>query len=450
MRENPNEKKREHFASQFGLVMAAVGSAVGLGNVWRFSYITGINGGGAFLVIYIVCVLLVGVPVLISELTIGRKSGFSSVAAFKTLAPGSFWWLVGALEVFASTLIISYYPVVAGWTLGYVLESLTDWSFVTADPAATFAAFSSGWKAFVAAAAALLCSMLIVLGGVTSGIEKWSSLLMPALGVILLALLARSLSLPGAFEGLSFLLQPDFSKLGVRSVLDALGHTFYSLSLGMGIMITYASYMKKDVDLALAAVSIITLDTLVALLAGLAIFPTVFALGFDPAQGVGLAFVTLPAAFAKIPAGWLFSALFFLLLFIAALTSLISLLQVPIAFLEDSAGLSRTKAALVVCTVATVLGVPAVLSFGPMADVTFLGYTWFNLLDTLANVVLMPLAGFLGIMFIIFRFGVDSSLAEFLTGAKKQDNLLARIYSPAIRWIAPVAMSLILLHTLSR
>jgi NSS family neurotransmitter:Na+ symporter len=447
-RKNDNKKPRENFASQFGLIMAAVGSAVGLGNVWRFSYITGVNGGGAFLLVYVVCVLLVGLPVLISELTIGRKSALSPVAAFRHLAPGSLWWVAGALGVLGATFISAYYPVVTGWALGYVFESLFNWTPIALDPATAFAAFSSGGRACLASVLALACALLIVFSGVSSGIEKWSRLLMPAFGLILLVLLVRSLTLPGAFAGVEFLLLPDFSKLTARGILDALGHSFYSLSVGMGIMITYASYMKQNADLVTAAAAIISLDTLVALLAGLAVFPAVFALGLEPAQGAGLAFATLPAAFARMPGGQIFSALFFLLLFIAALTSLISLLQVPIAFLKDSVGFSHFKATLIVGLFVATAGIPSILSFGPGADwVTFGGRTWFDLLDSLANLIL-PLTGLLGTAFVIFRLKVAVSLAEFLKGAKNQDSLLARIYAPALRWAAPVAIILILLNAL--
>jgi NSS family neurotransmitter:Na+ symporter len=295
-------------------------------------------------------------------------------------------------------------------------------------------------------ALALVVSALIALGGVARGIEKCNKVLLPLLGVILLVLVLRSLTLPGAIEGVIFLLVPDFSKLGITGVLDALGHSFYSLSLGMGIMITYASYMKKDSDLVQVTVSIVTMDTLIALLAGLAIFPAVFALGLNPAHGAGLAFVTLPGAFARIPGGWLFSALFFLLLFIAALTSILSLLQVPIAFLEDEWKMPKPKAILLVSGVLIVLGTPAVLSFGPLANTLFFGLNYFDLLDKTANNILLPLTGLLGVLFVIFRFGTAASTKEFLTGAKNQGSILGKIYPIAVRFIAPLAIILILLH----
>jgi NSS family neurotransmitter:Na+ symporter len=437
---------RDSFTSQFGLVMAAVGSAVGLGNIWRFSYILGVNGGGAFLLVYLLCVLLVGTPILISELTLGRASGLGVVGAFKKLSRGRSWKLVGGIGVLASTVIMAYYPVVAGWSLGYVFESIFNWTAVSTDSAAAFAAFSAGGKALAFSAAALILTAVILIGGVSAGIEKWNKILMPLLGVILAVLVVRSVTLPGAVDGIRFLFYPDFSKLGIGGVLDALGHSFYSLSLGMGVMVTYASYMKKDADLVSATVSIITMDTLIALLAGLAIFPAVFALGFDPGEGAGLAFVTLPGAFAQMPVGGIFSALFFLLLFIAALTSMMSLMQVPLTFLEDELKLPKKKALPLVAAVIAVVGTPAALSFGPLADFKILGLDYFSFLDKAANNILLPIMGLLGALFVIFSFGASASKKEFLLGAKNPRSIIAKMYPFAIKFIAPIAIALILLN----
>jgi NSS family neurotransmitter:Na+ symporter len=327
-----------------------------------------------------------------------------------------------------------------------VFESLFNWNAVTADTEQAFTAFVSGWKAWVFAAVALLSAALVMLRGVSAGIEKSNKILMPLLGLILIILVVRSLTLPGAIEGVKFLFVPDFSKLGINGILDALGHSFYSLSLGMGIMITYASYMKKDSNLVEATVSIVTMDTLIALLAGLAIFPAVFALGLDPAQGAGLAFVTLPGAFAQIPGGGYFSALFFLILFIAAITSIMSLLQVPIAFLEDELKMHKRTAVLIVCALLIIIGTPAALSFGPLADKLIFGLSYFDFLDKFANNILLPITAFLGALFIIFRFGLASSTKEFLTGAKNQRSILARLYPFAEKYIVPIAIALILLH----
>ncbi|MDR3243686.1 MAG: sodium-dependent transporter [Elusimicrobiota bacterium] len=439
---------RENFGSQFGLIMSVVGSAVGLGNVWRFSYILGINGGGAFLLIYILCVCFIGLPMLISELVIGRTSGLSTVSAFQKLAPNSFWWITGAVAVMSCVIIACYYPIVVSWSLGYVFESIFNWNSLTIDAGAAFNAFSSGWKSLFFASIAILITAIILFRGIIAGIEKYSKALMPLLAVIMIILVIRSLTLPGSAAGLYFLFYPDFSKLTVDGMLDALGHSFYSLSLGMGIIITYASYMKRDTNLAQAAVSVIILDTLAALFTGIAVFSIVFAMGLNPAQGAGLAFVTLPVAFTQMPLGQFFSALFFALISIAAITSMISIFQVPLAFLEDHFGFSKKKGLTIICAVVILFGIPSALSFGLLSNWTILGMDYFTFLDRLANNVFLPIASILGILFIIFKFGVAASTKEFLAGAKRKNKFLASLYGISIRFIAPIAIIIILLRAI--
>lgn len=442
----PVQESRENFSSQMGLILSAVGSAVGLGNIWRFSYIAGVNGGGAFLLVYIICIVLVGMPVFIAEVTIGRRSGFSTVSAFKALAPGKAWWIAGLMGVMAAVIILSYYPLVAGWSLGYVFESIFNWDATIADTAGAFTVFSSGIKAPIFAIIALILTALILAGGVSSGIEKWSRILLPALAILLIILVIRSVTLPGAVEGVKFLFVPKLSELSVNGFLDALGHSFYSLSIGMGILITYGSYMKKDADLVNATISVVALDTLVAIMAGLAIFPAVFALGMEPGQGAGLAFITLPGAFAQMPMGQIFSALFFSLLFIAALTSIMSLFQVPLALLEDTFSMSRKKAIGIVIAVLFVLGIPSALSMSSLGFVMPLGMTWFDFMDKLANNVLLPLTALIGTLFVIFCIGANASKEELLAGSKHQSSTIAKLYPFAIKFIAPIAIVLILLN----
>jgi NSS family neurotransmitter:Na+ symporter len=439
-------EKRESFVSQFGIIMVAVGSAVGLGNIWRFSYILGINGGGAFLLVYILCVVFVGLPVMISELTIGRSSGLSTLSAFQKLAPKTPWWIAGAVPVLASVVIACYYPTVSGWSLGYVFECIFNWDRMLSDPGVAFGEFSAGWKAYLFAAAALAITVGILLRGVTEGIEKVSKFLMPLLAVIMIVLVIRSVTLPGAQEGIRFLFYPDFSQLSVGGFLDALGHSFYSLSLGMGILITYASYMKKDANLVSATISIVTMDTVIAVLAGLAIFPAVFAMGLDPAEGASLAFITLPGAFARIPFGQIFAALFFLLIFIAALTSMMSILQVPLALLEDKFGLSRRKGLAIVSAISVLCGIPSVMAFGLLKDFTIMGMDYFTFLDKFANNILLPISALLGCMFIVFSMGIAASRKEFLLGAKHESHFLASVYPFAIKFLAPAAIVVILLN----
>jgi NSS family neurotransmitter:Na+ symporter len=271
---------------------------------------------------------------------------------------------------------------------------------------------------------------------------------MPLLALIMIVLVIRSVTLPGSSAGIKFLFYPDFSKLTVKGFLDALGHSFYSLSLGMGIMITYASYMKKDANLVEATISIAVLDTFVALLAGLAIFPAVFAMGLDPGEGAGLAFVTLPAAFTHMPFGQIFSAFFFLLVFIAALTSMMSITQVPLAFLEDRFGFSKKKSLGVIAAVTVLFGTPSVLAFGPLSGFTIMGMDYFTFLDRLSNNVLLPIASLLGILFIVFKFGVIPSTTEFLMGSKHKNHFLSYLYGLSIRFLAPIAIIIILIRAI--
>lgn len=446
--ERANLPKRDNFASQFGLIMASVGSAVGLGNIWRFSYILGENGGGAFLIIYILCVVLVGAPLMITEITLGRKTHLSTVSAFKKLSPGSYWWITGMFAVLAPTIIMAYYPVIAGWSLGYMFESLASWNEMKSDTEAFFNSFISSDWVFVFSIFTLILTAVILYFGISKGIEKTNKVLMPSLAIILIILVIRSCTLPGAVEGIKFLFVPDFTKLSVTGVLDALGHSFFSLSLGMGIMITYGSYMSKKADLPGAAVSILTIDTVVALLAGLAIFPSVFAFGFDPGQGAGLAFITLPAAFAKMPGGQFFSALFFLLIFIAALTSIMSLVQVPLAWMEDELKISKKKGLIIITVVLIIAGIPSVLSFSSLADFKILGNTYFDFLDKISNNILLPVTGLLTTLFVIFRWGVANAKKEFTIGSKNEKSLLVRIYPFAIKYIAPIAIAVILVYSI--
>lgn len=445
---NENEGiKRDNFTSQLGIVLAAAGSAIGIGNVWRFSYVVGINGGGAFLLVYLVCVLLVGFPLMMAELSLGRATGKSAVTAFKEVAPKSFWWIVGALGVLASFLIMTYYPLIAGWSLGYMFESVFNWQPMIADTAGFFNGYVSGTtKPMIMLAIVLIMTTLSLIGGVAKGIEKSNRILMPMLIVIIIVLIVRSLTLPGASEGVKFLFWPDFSKIGVKTFLDALGHGFYSLSVGMAIMITYGSYVRKNDDLVSTAVNVCALDTVTALMAGLAIFPAVFALGFEPDSGPGLAFITLPKAFATLPGGQIFAALFFLLLTVAALASMMSLLQVLVAFLEDEFHIKRKKLMLAILTVLLfVCGIPSMLSFSTLSDFTIFGLTYFDFVDQLSANVLVPVTGLLTAVFVGFRL-LKRSHEEIKLGAKRPNSILVRSYPFLIKYLVPASVVFILLN----
>lgn len=351
-------KENMQFGSRIGLIAATVGSAVGLGNVWRFPAVVQTNGGAAFLMIYIGCVFLLGIPVMLAEFSLGRGTHSDAVGAFRQLAPGKKWWITGFIAILASYLILSFYMVVAGWTFEYFWQSLTgalyEFSGQGGDEnAAAFNArmgeyIAGSWRPLVVTFVVIVINMFILLRGVQKGIEKMSNILMPVLFVILVIFACVALTLPKAADGIAFFLNPDFSKITPGVVINALGQAFFSLSLGMGILITYSGYFPKDARLVKTAVTVSALDLMVALLMGFIIFPAVmsFSLDNESLEGAALVFVTMPEVFAQMPFTRVWSSLFFLLLFVAALTSTISLAEVSIAFLQDRFSMRRRKACI--------------------------------------------------------------------------------------------------------
>jgi len=352
------ENQRGQWSSKFGFIMAGAGSAIGLGNVWRYPYIAGENGGGAFVVVYIMVVLLMGLPYMIAELALGRATQRNPVGAIITIKPGSHWKWVGVLGVITGLGILSFYSVIAGWTLGYIYKTgvgtgLNFQEFV-ANPLQSILLF----------AAFMLITALIVYGGIENGIERWNKILMPLLFLILLGLIIYTFTLPGAMKGVRFYLYPDFSKITGKTVLAALGQAFFSLSLGMGLMITYGSYLSKKDNMVVSAMSISLLDTLAAFMAGLIIFPALFSMGENPAMGPALVFIILPKLFMQMPGGTIVGPFFFILLAIAALTSTISLLEVPVAYLVDEKKMNRKKIVWLAAFITFILGIPSALSQG--------------------------------------------------------------------------------------
>ena len=442
------QTKRENFTSQIGVVLAAAGSAIGIGNIWRFSYVVGVNGGGAFLLVYIICVLFVGLPLILAELAMGRETKKSAVSAFKQIAPKSFWWIAGATGVLAAFLIMTYYPLVAGWSLGYMYESIVNWGPMTTDPASFFDSYVSGTtKPMIVLVISLLLTALTLVGGVADGIEKWCKILMPIFIVIICILIVRSLTLPGAMEGVKFLFNPDFSKLGLHSFIDALGHGFFSLSVGMAIMITYGSYVRDEENLVSTSVSVLGLDTITALMAGLAIFPAVFALGFEPDSGAGLAFITLPKTFSLMPFGQIFAILFFLLLVVSALASMMSLMQVLVAYLEDEFGFKKRNILIGLTIILFVGGVPSVLSFSSMADFRIFGLSYFDFMDKLSANVIVPITGLLTAVFVAYRYGAKQCQAQIAKGAKNPNSFLIRTFPFLIKYLVPISVAVILLSS---
>jgi len=426
--------QRDSFTGKIGIIAAVAGSAVGLGNIWKFPYITGVFGGGAFVLVYLICIAIIGLPVMLSEFTIGRKAQRNAVGSFKKLAPGKPWFLTGVMGIAAAFMILAFYGVVAGWTLEYLVKAVIN-SFAGKNPAdleGMFGGFISQvirpifWQ-FVFMG--LTC--WIVLAGIKGGIEKASKILMPVLLLIIVILDIRAITLPGAGEGLSFLFKPDFSKLSAEGVLSALGHAFFSLSLGMGTLITYSSYMGKNEKLGSMAVQCTIADTGIALLAGIAIFPAVFAFGIEPGAGPGLVFITLPNVFQQMPGGYIFSLLFFLLLAVAALTSSISILEVVVAYFSEELKIARRNATIMATIAITIVGIPCSLSMGVMSKVQLLGKTFFDWLDFIAANILLPIGGLLIVAFVGWYLGRDKTKEEITNAGK-----LKAAYLPLFLFLA--------------
>ena len=434
---------RERWASRIGFIMAAAGSAVGLGNVWRFPYVTGENGGGVFLVVYLALVFTLGLSIMIAELAIGRAAQRNPVGACRSLG-GRRWAPLGYLGLLAGFLILSFYVVVAGWTLTYAFKFATGGLGASAgEPAETFAAFvADPGQTIPAAAVFMILTIVIVLGGVKGGIERANLVLMPLLFVILVGLAVRAVTLPGASAGLAFYLAPDFSALGIETLTQALGQAFFSLSIGLGAMITYGSYLDKGQNIPRAAGWVVALDTLAAILAGFAVLPAVFAAGLNPEAGPGLAFVVLPTVFAGMPLGEVFGTLFFVLLAIAALTSSISLLEPLVAYFIDEHGMHRAWITILVALAAFVLSVPSALSLGPWSGYTVLGKSMLDLLDAVTAGVMLPAGGLLIAIFVGWVIGPRA--VDELGLQKPSASCLAKVWLWILRLPAPVAIAWIL------
>ena len=439
------KKKRDGFGSKLGVIAAAAGSAIGLGNIYRFPCELGENGGAAFLLVYLTMVIFLGLPVMLSELVIGRRSQKNSVGAFKKLAPNTKWPVVGYLGVLCGLFIFAFYSTVSGWTLEYIIKAATN-SFHGKDLTAIeqdFALFhNSGWRNVLWQAIFILITGFVVFKGVQNGIEKYAKILMPLLLVILVILGIRSVTLPGAKEGLAFLFNPDFSKITGDVLIDALGQGFFSLSLGMGILITYGSYVKKDDNLTATAFSVILADTVIALLAGLIIFPAAFSFGVKPEAGMGLVFNTLPMLFNQMTGGYWFCLIFFILLAIAALTSTISLLEVVVAYLSEEMHLTRKKATVIASAATLLIGAFASLSLMENTPFTIGGMSFMDFLDFLTANVMLPLGGLLIVIFVGWRLGKAEFFAEVTNEGQLKASLKHIIFF-IIRYLAPLAVAVI-------
>jgi NSS family neurotransmitter:Na+ symporter len=446
----PNSSSsRSHWTSRLGFVLAASGSAIGLGNIWKFPYITGKDGGGAFVLVYLVCIALVGMPIMMAEFLIGRHGQRDPVGSFASLAgKRSPWCLVGWSGVAASIILLSFYAVVAGWSFDYVFKAAAG-TLSGKSPDEIQAIFgrlvSSAGSVILWQGLFILATAGIVIGGIRGGIERWSKVLMPLLFLLLLFLFGQGMLSPGATAGLKFMFYPDFSRLTPQALLDALGHSFFTLSLGAGTMITYGSYLDRDSDLFALSMRITLLDTLVALLAGLAIFPVVFAAGLQPDAGPGLVFKTIPIVFSSMSFGSMLACLFFLLLAFAALTSSISMLEVSVAYLIDEKGWKRSRATALAAGGAFLLGLPSALSFNYWGGIKpFWGKNFFDFVDLLVSSYMLPLGGLFIALYAGWFWRVNEEKRELIGRTRR--FWVYPLWHFLLRYVAPIAVLIIILN----
>ena len=447
-----SQEERAKFGSKMGVILATAGSAIGLGNVWRFPYMAGENGGAAFIIFYILCVVILGLPCMVSEFIIGRHAQANTARAYNKVSGNRIWTLVGCLSVLTGFLITSYYAVVSGWCLQYIYASLM--GHLDGDPEyfkQYFVNFSADpVKPIVWTVAILGITHLVIQHGVRDGIEKASKMLMPTLFVLLLVLVVSSCMLPNAIAGIEFLFKPDFSKVTPDVLLSALGQAFYSMSIGMGCLCTYASYFSRHTNLLRSAVQIGLIDTFVAILAGLMIFPAAFSVGVSPDSGPSLIFITLPnvfqQAFGGMPVvGYVVSLLFYALLSLAALTSLISLHEVSTAFFHEELHIGRKKAALIVTVSCSVLGAFCSLSLGGYEVMSFLGKTLFDIFDFVTGQVFLPVCGFLTCLLVGWYLPHKLVRDEFTNWGTLRGKFF-HIYLFAIKYLCPACILIIFLH----
>lgn len=442
---------KTQFASKLGVIAATLGSAVGLGTVWRFPNEVQDNGGSVFLIVYLLCVLLMGIPVMLAEFALGRGSGSDAVGSFRKLSPAKRWWIVGAVAVVASYLILSFYIVVSGWTLEYLWMSITGELYTGIDNANRFSSvmeqsLKSGWRPLFWTALMIILNLVILLQGVQKGIEKMSNLLMPLLFIILIVFCCISLSLPGAKEGVEFFLKPDFSKLDGNVLINAVGQAFFSLSLGMGILVTYSSYYPASTRLGRTSFTVSGLVFVVAILMGLTIFPAVKAFGITGStEGATLVFATLPEIFMQMPFTQLWSILFFFLLVVAALTSTVSLAEVDIAFLSGAFGWSRRKSCYIVLLPLFLLSAICSLSLGPWDNIRIFGMTIFDALDYFTSNIMLPLVA-ISVCIYVGHILPKSFLNEEMTNKGTVRSRIVPVVLFSIRYIAPLLVAAVLVN----
>ena len=438
---------RDSFSSKFGVIAAAAGSAVGLGNIWRFPLVTTQNGGGAFLLLYIASILLIGIPVMLSEFSIGRRAQLNAFGSFKKLSPGRPWYLVGFLGILTAFAILAFYSTVAGWTLEYFVQSISGKLLTSENMEQNFAEFSTHpYRPVIWQLVFMLLTAVVVFAGIQKGIEKFTKILMPVLVILILFVVIRAVTLEGAAEGIKYLFIPDWSAVNFKTVLMALGQAAFSLSVGMGTLITYGSYIQKDNNLLKTSTQVALADTSIAILSSLMVIPAIFAFSggnignYSP--GPGLVFEVLPNVFKSMPGGVVFSITFFFLLAIAALTSTISVLEVVVAYLKEELKMSRGKATLIGASSISILGVLATLSFSSLSNVKILGQTVFGLLNYASANIMLTFGALLIVIFVGWQMGKSEFLNEISNKGAIQSKIFKVVFF-IIRYIAPVAIGII-------
>ena len=444
--------KRTNFGTTLGAIATLAGSAVGLGNIWKFPYIVGENGGGAFILLYIVFILLIGFPVMLAELSIGRHAQKNAIGAFRTIAPNTKWFLMGVFSIVISILILSYYSTVSGWTLEYIFLSLKGEFNATGGNINVESIYndfiSSPFKVLLSQFLFIAITAAVIILGVKKGIEKFSKIMMPILFLILIALGINAICLPAAKEGLNYLFIPRFDQLTSESVIAALGQSFFSLSVGMGVLLTYSSYLKKSESLVSISLKVIAADTIVAILAGVAIIPAVFNYGLELGAGPGLVFITLPQVFSSMPGGVIWAVLFFILLAFAALTSTISLLEVPVSYAIERFKVSRGVVTCIIALLIFGIGIFNSISFNILKDVSIFGLSIFEAFDYLCSNILMPMGG---IFMCIFAgwYLKSTFLIREVGGDISSPSVFIRIYVIILRYIAPISIFMVMLNALN-
>lgn len=441
-------KKQEQWSSKIGFILAAAGSAIGLGAIWKFPYMAGTNGGGVFFLLFILFTILIGTPILLAEFFIGRRTQKDAISAFKELAPGSFWPAVGMVGVVSSFIILSFYSVVGGWVLSYMWRTAAGLIKPGTDYGTLFGEIiSNPVEVLIAQAVFMMLTIVVVQGGVQKGIERASTYMMPALFILFAALVVRSLTLPGAMEGIHFFLSPDWSYLNGKTILTSLGQAFFALSIGVSVMVTYASYLQKNEDIARSAISVAGLNIFISFMAGLVIFPAVFALGFKPDQGPGLVFVVLPAVFGEMPFGAFFFFVFLVLLLFATLTSAFSILEIVVASVTKHNREKRKKAAWLSGMAIFIVGIPSALSFGTLSSVLVFNRSIFDLADFLTSSIAMPLGALFIALFVGFKVKKSIVQEEIQRGSAISSSLFY-IWYILVKYAAPAAILFVFFHSL--